>query len=452
MAAPFKAYDVRGSIPGEINAAFAYRFAQAASMRLQPSAVVLGHDMRADSPALASSLAQGFLDCGVDVLPLGQCGTEEVYFHTARTDADAGLMVTASHNPASDNGIKMVLKGATAATRDNAFDGIEERVRQFGDLARVPVFSARGGLHPVLDRTPYIERLLERVADRDLVPLTIVCHAGNGCAGPVIDALEPYLPFTFVKVDHEPDARLPNGVPNPLLPDKRDRASRAVIETGADLGIAWDGDFDRCFFYDHTGRFIEGYYLVGLIARMVLAGEPGATILHDPRLVWNTEDIVAKAGGTAKPCPVGHAFFRAMMRDEDAAYGGEMSAHHYFREFAYCDTGMLPWLAIAAEISATGTRLYDLVQERIEAFPCSGEVNFTVDDPETTRWRIAEHYLAADPEIEEIDGLSMAFDDWRFNLRSSNTEPLLRLNVETRADGGLLERRLGELSALIRAK
>ena len=451
MTSPFKAYDVRGEIPLEINAAFAYRFGQAVAATLETSQVVVGHDMRQDSPALAAALAQGLLDSGVGVLPVGHCGTEEVYFHTANSGAGAGLMVTASHNPENYNGFKMVLEGARAATRDNALDAIEKLVMSDRNIASVGSYGARGRLAPTLDRTPYIERLLAQVSGLELRPMKIVCHAGNGCAGPIIDLLEPRLPFEFIKIDHEPDPTLPNGVPNPLLPEKRARASEAVVVHGADLAIAWDGDFDRCFLYDHNGRFIEGYYLVGLIAKAMLRAAPGSKVLYDPRLTWNTVDMVSKAGGTPIICPTGHAFFKHRMREEDAIYGGEMSAHHYFRDFSYCDSGMLTWLAVVAELSAQETSLAELVEERIAAFPCSGEINFTVDDAMTAQRRVEHHFAGRNPVIEAVDGVSMDFGDWRFNLRSSNTEPLLRLNVETRGNRALLDARVTEISDLIRA-
>ncbi|MCV0379262.1 phosphomannomutase [Nitratireductor sp.] len=449
MGAPFKAYDVRGRIPAEINVPFAYRFSQALKQSLNPGTVVIGHDMRMDSPALAEALTQGLLDSGVAVRPVGRCGTEEVYFHTAASGADAGLMVTASHNPPDYNGIKMVLKGASAATPDNAFNAIEEIMRSDAVLQPVADYAARGALHDPCDRDAYIERLLNEVAGQNLKPMKIVCHAGNGCAGPIIDLLEKHLPFTFIKIDHEPDPRLPNGVPNPLLPEKREKASRAVIEHGADLAIAWDGDFDRCFLYDHKGRFVEGYYLVGMIAQSLLAKNPGSTVLYDPRLTWNTIDVVESAGGVAKACRTGHAYFKQMMREENAIYGGEMSAHHYFRDFAYCDSGMLAWLNVVAELSASGTTLAERLEERIAAYPCSGEINFTVSDAAEVQARISDHYMPQNPEIESQDGLGMVFDDWRFNLRASNTEPLLRLNVETRGDKALLKAKVDELRGMI---
>lgn len=449
MSSPFKAYDIRGEIPGQMNTPFAYRFGQATAFSLSPKTAVVGHDMRQDSPAFAEAIIQGLIDMGVDVLPLGQCGTEEVYFNTDHSGADVGIMVTASHNPPNYNGIKMVLKGARAATRDNALSSIEELVFSDQAFETVSDYSTRGHLHPRQSKEPYLARLLQQVEGIALQPLKIVCHAGNGCAGPIIDLLEAHLPFEFIKVDHTPDASLPNGIPNPLLPEKRARASAAVIEHGADLGIAWDGDFDRCFFYDHRGDFIEGYYLVGLIAQTMLRNEPGGTILYDPRLTWNTIDAVEAAGGVAKICPTGHAFFKDLMRKENAVYGGEMSAHHYFRDFSYCDTGMLPWLAIVVELSASGQKLADLVSARIEAFPCSGEINFKVADAKAVTARISEHYGKLNPEIVTIDGLTMEFPEWRFNLRSSNTEPLLRLNVESRGDRALMEAKTAEISALI---
>jgi len=447
---PFKAYDVRGLIPDQMNVPFAYRFGQAVAQHLGAKTIVVGHDMRLDSAPFAQAISQGLLDSGVNVLPVGQCGTEEVYFHTDNSGADGGLMVTASHNPQNYNGIKMVLKGARAATKDNALGPLEILVMGEEKFTPVP-FEQRGKMAPLLDRSKYIERLVNQVRGIDLKPLKIVCHAGNGCAGAIIDALEPHLPFTFIKVDHEADGNLPNGIPNPLLPEKRAKAANAVKEHGADLGIAWDGDFDRCFFYDHTGEFVEGYYLVGLIAQTLLATKPGGKIVYDPRLTWNTIDVVAAAGGVPIVSKTGHAFFKQIMREENAIYGGEMSAHHYFDDFSFCDTGMVPWLAIVSEISTSGKTLKDMVQERIAKFPCSGEINFTVADAPAILEKIENTYTPAAIKVEHIDGVSVEFENWRFNVRSSNTEPLLRINIESRGDRELVNQKVKELSDLINA-
>ena len=447
---PFKAYDVRGLIPDQMNVPFAYRFGQAVAHMLKAKSIVVGHDMRLDSAPFAEAISQGLMDSGVDVLPVGQCGTEEVYFHTDDSGADGGLMVTASHNPQDYNGIKMVLKGAKAATKENALGPLEELV--MGDTQFAPVaYDQRGQKREVLDRSKYIGRLLNQVKGVKLKPLKIVCHAGNGCAGAIIDALEPHLPFTFIKVDHEADGHLPNGIPNPLLPEKRSKAANAVKEHGADLGIAWDGDFDRCFFYDHTGEFVEGYYLVGLIAQTLLHKNPGAKIVYDPRMTWNTIDVVEAAGGVPIISKTGHAFFKQIMREENALYGGEMSAHHYFDDFSYCDTGMVPWLAIVSEISASGKSLKQMVEERIAKFPCSGEINFKVADAPAILAIIEATYAPDALKVEHIDGVSVEFDDWRFNVRSSNTEPLLRINVESRGDKGLVEAKVKELTDLIQS-
>jgi len=447
---PFKAYDVRGLIPDQINVPFAYRFGQAVAQLLKAQTIVVGHDMRLDSGPFAQAISQGLLDSGVDVLPVGQCGTEEVYFHTDKSGADGGLMVTASHNPQNYNGIKMVLKGAHAATKDNALGPLEELV--MSDASFSPVaYEQRGKMLATLDRSKYVARLLDQVKDIDLRPLKIVCHAGNGCAGAIIDELEKHLPFTFIKVDHEADGNLPNGIPNPLLPEKRAKAANAVKEHGADLGIAWDGDFDRCFFYDHTGEFVEGYYLVGLIAQTLLQSKPGGKIVYDPRLTWNTIDVVKSAGGEPIISKTGHAFFKQIMRAENAIYGGEMSAHHYFDDFSFCDTGMVPWLAIVSEISTSGKTLRDMVAERIAKFPCSGEINFTVNDAPKILEKIEAAYTANALNVEHIDGVSVEFESWRFNVRSSNTEPLLRINVESRGDKALVDDKVKELSNIINA-
>jgi phosphomannomutase/phosphoglucomutase len=354
-------------------------------------------------------------------------------------------MVTASHNPMNYNGMKLVRAGARPISGDSGLFAI----RDFAIGGETPPPQPAPQVRTDTDKSAFIEHLLSYVDVQTLAPLKIVTNAGNGGAGLVIDHLTPHLPFEFVSIQHEPDGRFPNGIPNPLLPGNRSATAEAVVAHGADFGVAWDGDFDRCFFFDQTGRFIEGYYLVGLLASSLLARNPGAKVIHDPRLVWNTMEMVSEAGGVPVMSKTGHAFIKERMRVEDAIYGGEMSAHHYFREFAYCDSGMIPWLLIANLISRRGTSMAEMVEDRMRAYPCSGEINFRVTDSAGARDRVLDYFSAQPHVLDDTDGLSADFGDWRFNLRSSNTEPLLRLNVETRADPALLRARTEKIAALI---
>ncbi|RRU15575.1 phosphomannomutase [Stenotrophomonas sp. 278] len=440
----FKAYDIRGRVPDELNPPLAKRIGVGTAGLLGPGPVVLGYDIRLSSPELHEALAAGFRAAGRDVIDIGLCGTEEVYFQTFHRQAAGGVMVTASHNPMDYNGMKLVREQSRPISGDTGlFD-----VRDFaaGDTA-LP--SGEGTQRQDADKSDYIEHLLGYVDRSALKPLKIVVNAGNGGAGLVIDQLAPHLPFEFIRIQHEPDGNFPNGIPNPLLPENRDATANAVREHGADFGIAWDGDFDRCFFFDAEGSFIEGYYLVGLLATALLKRQPGGKIIHDPRLTWNTIEMVKQAGGVPIMSKTGHAFIKERMRAEDAVYGGEMSAHHYFRDFAYCDSGMIPWLLIADLVSRSGNSLGELVADRMAAFPCSGEINFRVDDAKATVARVMAHYADQNPSLDHTDGVSAEFPEWRFNLRSSNTEPLLRLNVETRGDAALLRAKTDELTALI---
>jgi phosphomannomutase/phosphoglucomutase len=442
----FKAYDIRGRVPDELDDAVAARIGAAMAGLLGPGPVVLGRDVRLSSPGLQAALAGGFRAAGRDVFDIGLCGTEEVYFQTDHLGAAGGVMVTASHNPMDYNGMKLVREGARPISGDTGLHEIRDAV-----LAEVAPAAAAtpGGERAMPDKAAYFRHLLGYVDGVDLKPLKIVTNAGNGGAGLVIDGLAPHLPFEFIRIQHQPDGTFPHGIPNPLLPESRAATADAVRAHGADLGIAWDGDFDRCFFFDADGRFIEGYYLVGLLARALLARHPGGKVIHDPRLVWNTVEMVREAGGVPVMSKTGHAFIKERMRAEDAIYGGEMSAHHYFREFAYCDSGMIPWLLIAALVSTSGLSLAELVEERMARFPCSGEINFTVDDAPAAIDRVLGHYKALDPELDRTDGLSADFGEWRFNLRSSNTEPLVRLNVESRGNPALVAERVGEISRLL---
>jgi phosphomannomutase len=442
----FKAYDIRGRVPDELNADIAYRIGRAFARTVGEGDIVVGYDIRVDSPTFAAEAARGLVDEGRTVIDIGLCGTEEVYFQTAHRGVAGGIMVTASHNPIDYNGMKLVREGARPISGDTGLRDIERMVE--ADDLGLPV-RAKGLVMADHDKSAYIAHLLEYIDVAALKPLKIVVNAGNGGAGAVVDLLAPHLPFDFVRVNHEPDGSFPNGIPNPLLPENRDATARAVVESGADLGIAWDGDFDRCFLFDAQGGFIEGYYIVGLLAAQLLEKHPGSRIIHDPRLTWNTVDMVATAGGVAVESKTGHAFIKERMRSEDAVYGGEMSAHHYFRDFAYCDSGMIPWLLVAERIGKTGTSLTDMLAQRMAAYPCSGEINFRVEDAPATVARIVEHYAALAESTDNVDGVSMSFGTWRFNLRSSNTEPLLRLNVESRGDAALMEARTSDLRALI---
>ena len=441
----FKAYDIRGRVPEELNEAMAERIGKALAQRLSPGPVVLGHDVRLTSAGLQAHLAAGLRGAGREVIDIGLCGTEEVYFQTDHLGAAGGVMVTASHNPMDYNGMKLVREQARPISSDTGLMAIAEAV--LADAHGAAPASAEQRQHP--DKQAYIAHLLSYVDVAALRPLKLVVNAGNGGAGVIVDQLAPHLPLEFVRICHEPDGHFPNGIPNPLLPENRSLTAQAVIEHGADFGIAWDGDFDRCFFFDHNGRFIEGYYLVGLLAQAILAKHPGGKVVHDPRLTWNTVEMVEAAGGVPVLCKSGHAFIKEMMRAENAVYGGEMSAHHYFREFAYADSGMIPWLLIAALVSETGTSLADLVEDRMAKFPCSGEINFKVRDAKAAVAKVMSRYASDNPQLDYTDGVSADFGTWRFNLRSSNTEPLLRLNVETRGDAALLEQRTREISDLL---
>lgn len=444
----FKAYDIRGRVPDELDEDVAYRIARAYAEWLRPREVVIGHDIRLSGPALARAVSAGLADAGVNVFDIGLCGTEEVYFATWHLGAGGGIMITASHNPADYNGMKLVREKAKPISGDSGLGEIRERAERLADARAVPI-AARGTIAAADTRDAYVEHLLGYV-DRDaLRPLTLVVNAGNGSAGAVLDRLEARLPFRLVKLQHEPDGHFPHGVPNPLLPENRATTSAAVLASGADFGVAWDGDFDRCFLFDERGGFIEGYYIVGLLATAVLARSPGERIVHDPRLVWNTREIVLENGGIPVQSKTGHAFIKERMRREDAAYGGEMSAHHYFRDFAYCDSGMIPWLLVAQLVSVGRGTLSGMVAARIARYPVSGEINRRLADPLAALRRVETRFAGTAVGRDDTDGLGLEFDEWRFNLRLSNTEPVIRLNVETRADPVLLERRTRELLELL---
>ena len=447
----FKAYDIRGELGKELNEEIAYRVGRAYAVFLKPKTVVVGGDVRATSEALKLAFAQGVLDSGADVIDIGLCGTEEIYFATSHLQVDGGCMVTASHNPINYNGMKMVRELSKPISGDTGLNDIH-------DLTVANDFPAIGhvGTLTQLDNSQaYIDHLMSYIDLAHLKPMTVVVNAGNGTAGPTLDRIEAAFkaagaPITFHKLFNDPDPTFPNGIPNPLLHEQQPVTGDAVKAHGADLGIAWDGDFDRCFMWDADGTFIEGYYIVGLLAEAFLQKQPDSKIIFDPRLTWNTEETVGRYAGQAIQCKSGHAFIKEKMRAEDAVYGGEMSAHHYFRDFAYCDSGMIPWLLVIDLLSRKNTTLTALTHEAMSRYPSPGEINSKVKDADTAIERVYQAYRADALAEDFIDGISLTFQDWRFNLRKSNTEPVVRLNLETRADPRLMQEKTDAILALLR--
>ena len=442
----FKAYDVRGRVPEELDDRLAYHIGRAYAAYLIPRRVAVGRDIRLSSAELVDALASGLMETGAEVVDLGLCGTEQVYFYTAALELDGGIMVTASHNPPNYNGMKFVREGSRPVSGDSGLREIEALSVDHGKIVPAAHKGARGAQEPLND---YVKHLLSYVDREALQPLTVVTNPGNGCAGPVIDALEAHLPCRFIKICHEPDGTFPHGVPNPLLPENREMTAQAVQQHGADVGLAWDGDFDRCFFFDEAGNFVESYYLIGLLAQALLARHPGGMIIHDPRLTWNTIEMVRAAGGVPVMSKTGHAFIKERMRKEDALYGGEMSGHHYFRDFSYCDSGMIPWLLVLGMLCRRGQPLSALIAERQRRFPVSGEINRQVENPDRALARVEDAFKPGAISVDYTDGLSLEFAEWRFNLRKSNTEPVLRLNVETRGNDPLLNEMTEKILAMM---
>ena len=448
----FKAYDIRGEIDININEEIAYRVGRSVAQHFNSKSIVVGFDARKTSPDFAKAVGQGIMDAGSDLIDIGLSGTEEMYWAVSNFSACAGIVVTASHNPINYNGMKIVKSGSKPLDDDEDFLAIKS-------LAESQNWTGVKKKGSSLDlsneaRAAYVSKTLSFVDINAFKPLKIVVNSGNGAAGPTFDAIEKRLnnnntQIEFVRVDHNPDSTFPNGIPNPLLPENHHKTADVVKNVGADFGVAFDGDFDRCFFFDETGEFIPGEYLVGLFASIFLAKEPGSTIVHDPRVIWNTQDIVSQKGGKAEQSKTGHAFIKQTMRKHEAIYGGEMSAHHYFRDFAYCDSGMIPWLLIAELISLKGKSLGDLVKDRVSAYPSSGEINFTVKDANSSISSVLENFKSQSKALDEMDGYSLAFDNWRFNLRKSNTEPLVRLNIESCGPIINLESKVKEISELL---
>lgn len=450
----FKAYDVRGRVPDEVNEEVAYWSGHALVRLVSPRRVVVGRDMRLSGRALQDAFSRGVMDAGADVLDIGLVGTEQVYFATWHLQADAGAMITASHNPADYNGMKFVRERAIPISGDTGLSQmgswVAAALQGSGPLAR-PESGAHRGTISKIDPTPaYVEHLMGYVNPSALSPLRVVANGGDGMAGPLVEILRDRLPLEFLPMHMVPDGTFPRGVPNPLLPENRAVTADAVIKENADLGLAWDGDCDRCFFFDENGAFIEGYYLVGLLAQEALKDHPGGRIVHDPRLVWNTIEMVREAGGIPIMNKSGHAFIKERMRREDALYGGEMSAHHYFRRFAYCDSGMIPWLLVASLMSRTGKRLSALVGDRVARFPVSGEINLELRDPAAALAGLKAALAPGALSVDETDGVSVEYPQWRVNVRMSNTEPVVRVNLETRADVDLLHEKTADVLDLLR--
>jgi len=442
----FKAYDIRGRIPDELNPDLIYQIGRAYAAFVKPKKVAVGRDIRLTSAEFARALIRGLTDSGVDVLDIGLCGTEGVYFATFHYQLDGGVMITASHNPPDYNGLKLVREQSRPIGADTGLKDIAAMIAK-GKLP--PPAAAKGKVEPLDSSAAYVKHLLGYVNRKALRKLKVVVDAGNGGAGLTVDKLEPHLPFEFIKVRHQPDGQFPQGVPNPMLEENRGPTLEALRKSGADVGIAWDGDYDRCFFYDSKGAFIEGYYIVGLLAESFLVNQPGARIVYDPRLTWNTLDTVKRLGGVPVMSKSGHAFIKQKMREVDGAYGGEMSAHHYFRDFSYCDSGMIPWLLVLERVCESGKSLDELVAARIAAFPASGEINRKLPDAKQVLAEAEKRYAKGAELIDHTDGVSVEFRDWRFNVRASNTEPLVRLNVESRGNIALMHEKTAELLSFL---
>lgn len=444
----FKAYDIRGKFPEEVNEELAYRIGRSYVDLFHAKKVAVGHDIRLSGKDIRNALVLGLTEAGCDVVDIGMCGTEMIYFATAHLKLDGGIMITASHNPKDYNGMKLVREEARPISADTGLKDIENMAIAGSFKSTEGVAFGKIAYVDIMD--DYIEHLLTYVDLKSLKPLKVVVNAGNGAAGPVLDRLEKVLPFEFIKLYNEPDGNFPNGVPNPILFENREATAKVVREHHADVGIAWDGDFDRCFLFDEKGGFIEGYYMVGFLAQAFLAKNPGAKIIYDPRMIWNTIELVEAAGGEAVMCKSGHAFIKEKMRNVGAVYGGEMSAHHYFKEFSYCDSGMITWLLVVELMCKANKSLSALMEERMERYPISGEINNTVKDGKAVLAALEEKY-GKEGKVVKVDGLSVDFPQWRFNVRISNTEPVLRLNVETRQDKALLKEKIEELLAMIKA-
>ena len=443
----FKAYDIRGEYPSDIHEDLAYKLGLAFVAEYNARKIVVGRDIRESSPVLFERLVAGILAGGCDVISLGICGTEEVYFNTAIQGADGGIMITASHNPKNHNGFKLVGKGAEPISLDSGLLQLKVRILD----GRLPMSDIHGAFSEYSDRMPYLESLLDFIPEFRKMParLKVVCNSGNGCAGSIVDLLETDLPLEIIKVHHEADGTFPNGVPNPLLFERREATRTAVLASKADFGVAWDGDFDRCFFFDEHGEFIDSSYIVGLLASELLREDPGSTIVIDTRQTLNSEHAIENAGGKMIISAGGHSPMKRTMRKYEALYGGEMSAHHYFRDFHYCDSGMIPFLLISSLLARSDKTLGELVSDARHLYPCSGELNYVVGVPLVVIGALADYFKDQAISIDYIDGLSVRLPKARVNIRSSNTENYLRINIDSENDVVLVTKLKTEIEAIL---
>lgn len=436
----FKAYDVRGKIGVNIDSEIVYRVGRAVAKHFKSNKIIVGFDARETSNEFARQIAEGVTDAGADCLMIGLAGTEEMYWAVSEFNCCAGIEVTASHNPIDYNGLKIVKSNSKPL--DDLLDFKVIKKLSEGRLGRISKKKGKLIDISVEARKRYVGKVLSFINVKKLKPFKVVVNCGNGAGGPTIDAIihELYMAgvrIEPIRVNHPPDPTFPNGIPNPMLLENHAVTSQAVKSAGADIGLAFDGDFDRCFFFDGQGRFVPGEFIVALLASIFLRKEKGAKIVHDKRVIWNILDIVNQKGGEAVASKTGHSFIKSAMRKNNATYGGELSAHHYFRDFAFCDSGMIPWLLVLEFMSESGNKLEDWVDKRSKYFVSSGEKNFKVEDPDKSITNVLRKFQGS-ALLERDDGLSVEGSDWRFNLRMSNTEALVRLNVETKGDKGKL--------------
>jgi phosphomannomutase len=441
----FKAYDVRGIYPAELDEAGARAIGRAYVEQFSPQRIAVGRDMRLSSPTIAAALIEGAAAAGAEVLDIGLVGTEMVYFAVGDLGLDGGVMVTASHNPKDYTGMKIVRAGALPVGGDSGLLDVAERAMSEGQsLGPGP----KGRVRKEDIWPAFVERVLSFIDPAALRPLKVVIDAANGMAGAMLPPVLERLPVDAVECYFEPDGSFPNHEPNPLLPENREFIVRKTLEEGADLGVAFDGDADRCFFVDDTGEFVPGDFATALFAQGVLEKEPGATVIYDVRASWAVPETIERAGGKAVVNRVGHAFIKERMREVGAAFAGEVSGHYYFREFSQADTGVVPFLIMLERISKGGTKLSELLRPFRERYFITGELNTPVADVPSKLAEIEERF-GPQGTVSHLDGLSVEAADWHFNVRPSNTEPLLRLNLEARSEE-LMEHKRDEVLAAIR--